>query len=81
MSDGLDCSGMLSYSQTRADSTYPLLMDVCRFGDGVESALQMRDFADALTREWDLIPHNFLHRLVHSMRSRCQACLQAHGGH
>ena len=44
MSDGLDCSGMLSYSQTRADSTYPLLMDVCGFGDGVESALQIAVF-------------------------------------
>jgi hypothetical protein len=45
------------------------------------SPANLQQLEAALTREWDLIPQNFLQRLVRSMRSRCQACLQAHGGH
>lgn len=45
------------------------------------SPANLQQLEAALTREWDLIPQNFLQRLVNSMRSRCQACLLAHGGH
>ena len=34
-----------------------------------------------LEQEWRAIPQDILHRLVHSMRRRCDACLNANGGH
>ena len=34
-----------------------------------------------LIQEWNNIPHETTRRCVQSMRRRCQACLNAHGGH
>jgi hypothetical protein len=35
----------------------------------------------ALIRIWNNIPQAFLNNLVRSMRRRCQACINANGGH
>lgn len=35
----------------------------------------------ALVAEWNAIPQHFFQRLCNSMRSRCQACVVARGGH
>ena len=35
----------------------------------------------ALQAEWNAIPQERIRRLVQSMRQRCQACVQAQGGH
>lgn len=35
----------------------------------------------ALQEEWESIPQDNIRRLVRSMRRRCQACVQANGGH
>ena len=34
-----------------------------------------------LQREWTLIPQAYFRTLVNSMRTRCQACIAANGGH
>lgn len=35
----------------------------------------------ALQHEWLAIPHNFIQRLINSMRQRCVAVVNARGGH
>jgi hypothetical protein len=35
----------------------------------------------ALIRIWNIIPQAFFNNLVRSMRRRCQACINANGGH
>lgn len=37
--------------------------------------------ANLLQQEWLAIPQNILHNLIRSMRQRCQACIDANGGH
>ncbi len=41
----------------------------------------LADLAAALVQIWNAIPQAFLNRLIGSMRRRCQACIQANGGH
>jgi hypothetical protein len=38
-------------------------------------------FIQALIRIWNNIPQTFFNNLVRSMRRRCQACVNANGGH
>ena len=40
-----------------------------------------QELIEALQDEWQNIPQDNLRRLVRSMRRRCQACVQANGGH
>ena len=39
------------------------------------------EMSPALIRIWNNIPQAFFNNLVRSMRRRCQACINAHGGH
>lgn len=41
----------------------------------------LADLGQALTNIWNNIPQAFLNTLVASMRRRCQACVNANGGH
>jgi len=41
----------------------------------------LQDVAQALTDEWDNIPANVIRRFIRSMRRRCNAVIQANGGH
>jgi transposase len=53
-------------------------------GRGVRSHAQpanLRELADLLEREWDLIPQEFLNNLIRSMSSRVRAVLESRGGH
>jgi len=43
-----------------------------------ETLAQLRT---ALLREWNNIPQDFIRRLIDSMRRRCQAVINARGGH
>ncbi|VDI25272.1 Hypothetical predicted protein [Mytilus galloprovincialis] len=43
-----------------------------------ETLAQLRT---ALFREWNNIPQDFIRRLIDSMRRRCQAVINARGGH
>lgn len=40
----------------------------------------LRQLAAALREEWRNIPQQRIQRLIRSMRSRCQACIQSNGG-
>eukprot|EP00745_Piridium_sociabile_P000076 TRINITY_DN10041_c0_g1_i11.p1 TRINITY_DN10041_c0_g1~~TRINITY_DN10041_c0_g1_i11.p1 ORF type:complete len:150 (+),score=14.04 TRINITY_DN10041_c0_g1_i11:430-879(+) len=44
-------------------------------------AANLARLVEILRMEWAAIPQDSLRTLVHSMRRRCQACIQAHGGH
>lgn len=41
----------------------------------------VRDLERRLMREWANIPQDFFRNLIQSMRRRCQACIDAQGGH
>ena len=41
----------------------------------------LQDLEEALHREWAQNPQAFFQRLVDSMRRRCNACVNARGGH
>ena len=41
----------------------------------------LQELSQALIEEWDGIPQRDLRRLVRSMPRRCQAVINAHGGH
>ena len=43
--------------------------------------LTLADLGQMLIQTWNNIPQAFLNRLVASMRRRCQACINANGGH
>ena len=43
--------------------------------------LKLDQLAQALVNIWNSIPQAFVTNLVTSMRRRCQACLNANGGH
>lgn len=45
------------------------------------SPTNRQELVAALQEEWQNIPQDNLRRLVRSMRRRCQACVQANGGH
>jgi hypothetical protein len=41
----------------------------------------LAEMGPALIRIWNNIPQAFFNNLVRSMRRRCQACINANGGH
>ena len=41
----------------------------------------LQEVRDALVHEWNNIPPTFIHRLIGSMRRRCEAVVVARGGH
>ena len=41
----------------------------------------LEEMQDALREEWAAIPLQLIRRLILSMRRRCQAVIQAQGGH
>jgi hypothetical protein len=41
----------------------------------------LADMGPALIRIWNNIPEVFFNTLIRSMRRRCQACINANGGH
>ena len=41
----------------------------------------LQDLEQALNEEWNLIPQRDLRRLIRSMLHRCQAVINARGGH
>jgi len=41
----------------------------------------LEDMGPALIRIWNNIPEAFFNTLIRSMRHRCQACINANGGH
>lgn len=43
--------------------------------------MTLDQLAQMLTRIWNAIPQAFFSRLIGSMRRRCQACIDANGGH
>ena len=43
--------------------------------------LTLAELGQALVQTWNNIPQAFFNRLVSSMRRRCQACINANGGH
>ena len=51
-----------------------------RIRNGPQPRTQV-ELANALVREWNLIPQDFFRNLVRSMRRRCIDCINAAGGH
>ena len=41
----------------------------------------VQELSDALVQIWEEIPQDTIRRLIRSMPRRCQACIQARGGH
>ena len=44
-------------------------------------AVTLQELSQQLQQEWLAIPQHTLRRLVDSMRRRCDACVNEHGGH
>ena len=52
-----------------------------RLRQGPNQPLTLADLGQMLLETWNNIPQAFFNRLVSSMRRRCQACINANGGH
>ena len=49
--------------------------------DPQQLADNFQELERALFHEWQRIPQNVITRLIHSMRRRCNACIQPRGAH